>query len=246
MITSDKIINNMRYIKVWFWTHLLFKDRFSFLLDTLKNKNIIHIWPCNSPFTREQYESNDLLYQKLDWIVNKQVWVDIDLESINYLNSKDFSKSKIYHKNMNDSIDLKDFDMIPDFVLMWEVIEHLMNLETSLKSIHTIMTNETKLIITTPNASRFDSFISNFLNISTEHEDHKVWFQLVNLVNLLETNWYEINDYYVSWFNIWCISSNNFMAVWVRKILSFVNLCLVRFFPLFWSTHIIICSKVNN
>lgn len=243
MIKEELVLNDIKYVSIESKTYLWSVHRDMFLLNLLKNKKIIHIWPCDSPFTKARYESKDLLYQKLDQIVDQQVWIDVDVESIEFLNSKNFQKSHIVPINL-DKLEIASYwsGFEADFILMWDVIEHIMNLEHALSFVKSLMKESSKLIITTPNAARLDIFLSNFLNRSSEHTDHKVWFQLVHLVNLLESNGLKIEEYYLAWSSVQFISWTSFGLVFLRKTLSFLNLMLVKFFPLFGSTHILICK----
>lgn len=244
MIKKIYIKNNMKYIVVKGNSHIKNKSREDFLCEIVKWKKIIHIWPCDAPFTVEKYKNNSLLYQKFDLIVDKQIWFDVDADSIDFLNKANFERSKIVYMNMNDQNLDTNIWFEADYIVMWEVIEHIMNLENALKFVSKFMSENTKLIITTPNASRLDVFFSNFLNRSNEHEDHKVWYQLVNLINLIESNWLSYCDYHVSWFTNQSFGWNNLHTSLIRKFFSLLNYMLINFFPLFWNTHILICKKV--
>lgn len=228
-----KIVTKKNWIK---WS------RTNFIIDNCKWKNVLHLWACDWPFLDEKLSSWELLYKKIDAVSNKQIWIDLYKEWVEKLNLLKFKNSEMKHFNLNNFIDsdLKNENF--DVIIMWEVIEHLMNLETAFTSIKSLMNEKTELIITTPNASRFNVFIFNFLWISYEHPDHKVAFHLFNLLRLLESNNFTIIKY---WFldyafpNIW----NSFIKIILRKIFSLTNYLLTKLFPLFWNTQIIVCKK---
>lgn len=72
-----------------------------------------------------------LIYKEIDKVCNEQLWIDLDKESIEFLNSRkeDFPNSKVKFFNMNK---LKALYFKPDVIIFWKVIEHLMNLEIAL------------------------------------------------------------------------------------------------------------------
>jgi 2-polyprenyl-3-methyl-5-hydroxy-6-metoxy-1,4-benzoquinol methylase len=67
------------------------------------------------------------------------------------LNAKknEFLNSKIDFFDMNK---LENLDFKPDIIIFGEVIEHLMNLEIALTNLKKVMSKDTLLIISTPNA----------------------------------------------------------------------------------------------
>lgn len=240
---QHSIKNSIRYIKIPSNLHIRNTGREWFLIPLVTGKKIFHIGPCDAPYTKEKFAKNELLYQKFDAVVEKQIGIDVDAESVAFLNEKSFQKSHIDLLNMNSENTTLYSWFDADYIIMGEVIEHLMNLENALQGMKQYMHHEnTRLVITTPNAARLDIFLSNFMNISSEHSDHKVAFQLVNLFQILEANGFEIEQYNTVWYAIWIFQSEKKTVAFLRKILSFLNLCLTKKFPLFWSTHIVICK----
>lgn len=172
-------------------------SRNKIIIDYCKWKKILHIWACDSPFTESKYtwEMWPLLYREIDKVCENQLWIDLDKNSINFLNLKkdEFTKSEIKFFDMNK---LEDLDYKPDVIIFWEVIEHLMNLEIALNNLKKIMTNNTLLIISTPNAFYISNFIRTLFWYEIIHEDHKVLFSYWYIKNLLRFNDINIKDAY--------------------------------------------------
>jgi len=172
------------------------QSRNKIILNYCKWKKVLHIWACDSPFTEKKYNWNSwpLLYREIDNICNEQLWIDLDKNSIDFLNSKnEFKKSKIIFFDMNK---LESLNFQPDIIIFWEVIEHLMNLEIALTNLKNIMNKNTLLIISTPNAFCINYFINILRNVEYVHEDHKVIFSTATLNNLLNSNWLDIEKIY--------------------------------------------------
>jgi 2-polyprenyl-3-methyl-5-hydroxy-6-metoxy-1,4-benzoquinol methylase len=188
-----------------------FSSRNKLILKYCKNKKVLHIWACDAPRTIERYNENKwlLLYKEIDKICKKQLWIDLDKESIEFLNSKkDIINSNIIFFDMNK---LDALNFTPDIIIFWEVIEHLMNLETALINIKKVMWKNTLLLITTPNAFWVNFFINSIFWIEYQHEDHKVLFSYATLSQLLIYNNFIIEKKYFTKIDK---SKNNFNLFW--------------------------------
>lgn len=171
------------------------RDRDEKIIELCTWKKVLHIGACDSPFTKERQESGDLLFSKIEKVASEQLWIDIDTEMIEYLNSI-YGEGKIIYFDMNK---LEDLDFKPDIIIFWEVIEHLMNIEVALTNLKKVMWPETILLISTPNAFHIRNFIRLLFWFEHFHSDHKVLFSLGYLVNLLNYNWCTIDKYYFTY-----------------------------------------------
>ncbi len=217
------------------------KNRNTLIKEYCKWKKILHIWACDAPFTKEKYnwELWEFLYKEIDLVCKEQLWIDLDTESINFLNSKKnyFSNSRIQYFDMNQ---LENLNFKPDIIVFWEVIEHLMNLEIALTNLKKIMSKNTLLIISTPNAYCFEWILWNFIWKEFFHPDHKMIFTYWLLKNLLKYNWIkEYNFYFCKIPHI-----NNKLHV---KILNFISNYFVYYlFPRFYNNLLFIWKKDNT
>ena len=65
------------------------------ILDQCKGKKVLHIGACDWPYTKDKLGNNNLLYQNIDRVCDEQLGVDLDKDSIKYLNELNiFNKSK--------------------------------------------------------------------------------------------------------------------------------------------------------
>jgi SAM-dependent methyltransferase len=194
------MITTINYKKNYIWA------RNKKIIELCKDKNVLHIWPCDSPFAQEKYNWKlwPLLYRDVDLVCKNQLWIDIINEDIEFFNSKvdDFPRSKIIYFDMNN---LENLDYKPDVIIFSEVIEHLMNIEIALSNLKKIMTSDTLLIIDTPNAFYIWNFIYALFSKEIMHNEHTVYFSYWFLQNILNYNrlsttyeWFCYLDYHKS------------------------------------------------
>jgi len=169
-------------------------NRDNFILDLSRDKNVLHIGACNSPFTEQSFNDGSMLYKKIDGVCNKQLGIDLDEESIAFLEKQNLKNSTVIKGNMNDSLNT-EFDA--DIIIFGETLEHLMNLGIALESIREMMQTDTQLFISVPNAFYIRNFIYALFGKEWQHPDHKVAFTTKTLQALLtETKFTSIDVNY--------------------------------------------------
>ena len=135
---------------------------------------------------------------------------------------------------------LWDLDFKPDIVIFWEVIEHLMNLETALTNIKKSMDRDTLLIISTPNCHWLQHILTSLCGYEIMHEDHKVYFSYWYLKNLLHFNNLEIQKFYFTELDDFKIKSKQNIWVTIR---SNIVKVLQKIFKYNRWTLLFICKK---
>lgn len=169
----------------------IIKNRDSYVREISRAKNVLHIGACDSPFTKEKFETNALLYQKIDMVCNKQLGIDLDKKSIVFLNKQEFQRSTVIYSDMNQ--DFKN-TFEADIVIFGETLEHLMNLQIALENIKNFLSSDTVLFISVPNAFYVRNFIYALFGKEWQHPDHKVAFTPKTLTALLiECKFNDIN-----------------------------------------------------
>lgn len=157
-------------------------SRGAFLVRKSSGKRVLHIGPCNAPYTRDTFGKGELLYEKIDAVAKEQLGVDIDGDAASYINSHPSRVSKVLVADMNEE---KVIDFAPDVIVFGETLEHLMNLGVALDTLKKSMSKETELIITVPNALHYVAVIYAFFNKESLHPDHSVTFTCGTLNQLL-------------------------------------------------------------
>lgn len=219
------------------------KSRNRIILDYCKDKKVLHIWACDAPYTQGKldWHYGPLLYAEIDKVCSQQLWIDLDKESINLLTEKKylFPKSEVRYFDMNE---ISTLDFHPDIIIFWETIEHLMNLETALTNLKWAMTDDTILVISTPNAYYLSNFIASMFGVEDFHDDHKVLFSYGYLLNLLRYNNLKIIKGYFTTLDSFLWSSLNIF--WkIRYILEMPFQFLLKFNS---STLLLFCKKIKK
>lgn len=208
------------------------------IIELCKWKKVLHIWACDSPFTKERYEHGYLLFSKIEKVCKTQLWIDIDKEMIEFLNKK-YGEEKIIYFDMDK---LENLEFEPDIIIFGEVIEHLMNPGIALTNLKKIMKKDTILFISTPNAFYYKNTLRAIIWYEFFHEDHKLLFSMGYLENLLK-----FNDLIVENKSFWKLyrnfKSDFFIKKIIKKILYLIELIISIIFPTLSETLIITCKK---
>lgn len=215
------------------------KNRERFIVDICKNKKVLHLGCCDSPFTEYKYNKGIALFQRIEQVCSIQKGLDIDSAGIDYLKTLGHENIDFYDLNQS-----KEIDFAPDVIVFADTLEHLMNLEVAISSLKNLMDEKTELIITVPNATMLSRVIGNFRGRIKEHEDHKVSFTYSALKQLLEFNHLTVNNIFLAGeLNI----DNSFRkekipVTILRAVYTTIYKGVCFFFPLFSESLIITCS----
>jgi len=121
------------------------------------------------------------------------IGVDIEKETLETLSKKPFLYNMVYG-------DVECLDKIEEFDIVFagELIEHLSNLDGFLESVKRNLKEDGKFILTTPNATRINSFTRIlFKGKSIESQYHTLTFTAYLINNLLKLKGFkEIKVYY--------------------------------------------------
>jgi len=227
-IFDMKIINTNSFNKYVFKRNFVLY-RNSFILSYCKWKKILHIWMCDAPFTKNKFINGELLHSELLKISDNVYWIDIDENSIIYLQSKGINNLYCIDFTDTKNVDfLKEFNF--DIIILWETMEHLENPWFFLDWLKKIMNNKTELLISVPN--NFSLINNLYWIISQEHihSDHKIWFSMWLLYQILSSKWFNINYYYFTFLK----KPNFIINIWS---------IFFRIFPVFSNNLMVICQK---
>ncbi len=212
------------------------RDRDEYILAMCKGKNVLHIGAADCPYTRERFDDASLLYVKIDKVCKEQLGIDIDEDAVSYLNKKEMRSSRLQLRDMNK---LQDMDFRPDVIIMGETLEHLMNLQISFDSLKHVMTEDTELVISVPNAFYIMNFIYALFSKEQQHDDHSVAFTFKTLTALLKKNNMHIRDFaftsleFSRWKNL----------NWKGKIMFVIVRIFIHISPLFNETLLAVVKK---
>ncbi len=172
------------------WRKVL-RERNKKIIELCRGKKVLHLGATDRPYTKEQFEKWILLHAKITDVSKETLWLDLDHDAINYLSKKWYDNIIQMDFNKINWLDYK-----PDVIVFGETIEHIMNLELFFQNLKKTMTNDTILIITTPNALCFIIQLLWLFGKEIVHPDHNIIFTLWTIKQLLEKNWFKVVDNY--------------------------------------------------
>ena len=145
--------------------------RDEYVVEKCSDKKVLHIGACDAPFTKEKFENNLLLHGKLIDSASELIGVDIDDQSIDFLQEKGITN--ILKVDMNN---IETINFQPEIIVFGETIEHLDNIKNGLATLTRIMDKDSRLLISTPNALSLLNILNALLRKEHCHPDHVVNF----------------------------------------------------------------------
>jgi len=214
-------------------------NRTDFIINLVKEKKVLHIGATDWPYTEEKFNRGALLYVQLGPIVKEQLGIDLDADTIKFLEGKKIPNSRLIQLDMNKATDL-NFDS--DVIIFGETLEHLMNLEIALSNIKKNMNQSTQLMISVPNAVSFSSFVATLLGRENQHPDHSVAFTYKTLTQLLGKNDLEVIDFCFSFLEPSAWNKLN----WKGKVDYLIQKLMIKISPLFSPTLVCVVRLKNG
>lgn len=144
----------------------------------VSGKNIIHFGCADHiEIIEEKIRKNTWFHKRLMSCTNRCIGIDNNEKAIDYLVSQlkipDVFYLDIERDDIPENISQQKFD----YLVMGEIIEHVDNPVSFLKSIHEKFGSCVEnIILTTPNAFRWSNFRHAFNNFEGINSDHRYWF----------------------------------------------------------------------
>lgn len=156
-------------------------DRDEEIVEQCRGKTILHVGAADAPFEVDKGRTGVLLHQKIQRVAKRVVGVDIDVKAIEAL--REFGI---------DDIVCADFcasDPFPgevfDVVLCCDVIEHVPSPGPLLSACRRYMDDNSKLIVTTINATALKPALRALAGRESVHSDHLAYYSFATLGKLL-------------------------------------------------------------
>lgn len=163
--------------------------RDEYLLEKCSGKKVLHIGACDAPFTKEKFENKLLLHNKLADSAAELIGVDVDDQSIKFLQEKGITNILKIDMNHIETINFQ-----PEVIVFGETIEHLDNIKNGLTTLTRVMGKDSRLLISTPNAFSLLNFVNALLRKEHCHPDHVVNFTPKTLEQCLLRSELEVEE----------------------------------------------------
>jgi 2-polyprenyl-3-methyl-5-hydroxy-6-metoxy-1,4-benzoquinol methylase len=172
-------------------------DRQAFILDRCAGKKVLDIGCADYPMTEEKADKGELLYTSICEAAAKVIGVDYSPEGVAVLESLGYENLVV-----GDAEDLGalGLDESFDVIVAGELIEHLMNVGRFFQGVRDLMSRDTTLILSVPNAHAAKRFLRVALGSELVNRDHAYYFSQANIELLCTRHGLEVQEchYYLA------------------------------------------------
>lgn len=151
------------------------------ILRLCQGKKVLHLGCADYPFT--EMGPGRLLHTRLSQVASELWGLDNCANAMEQLRAMGFPNLVVADvEDLASAAIPGDFDVI----VAGEIIEHLACPGNFLRSIRSIMSERTQLVLTTQNAFGFKLFVHSLLGNEKVHSDHNYYFSYYTISQLLE------------------------------------------------------------
>jgi len=151
--------------------------RMEYVEDIVKNKNIIHVgFADHIPLVVKKIKEDKWFHKRLVECTKRCLGVDTNKEAVDYC--KRLGYVDIINFDIeNDEVPPQISQTKWDYILVAEILEHVNNPAAFLEVINKKYWNIIdKIIVTVPNAFRFENFQNSRKHMEHINTDHRYWF----------------------------------------------------------------------
>ncbi|ACJ75793.1 conserved hypothetical protein [Thermosipho africanus TCF52B] len=194
---SGKLFSNGLEISIQESPYFL---RTELLEKICESKKIIHIgFADHKDLIIKKIENNVWLHGRILKKAAKCVGIDINKEAIEFIQKKIGIKDLYCLDVEKDDLPLEILSEKWDYILIPEVIEHVDNPVNFLKNIKNKFSNiSDKIVITVPNAFKFENFLNAMKNKEVINSDHRYWFTVYTIAKVLTLSGISIENFYLA------------------------------------------------
>jgi len=216
------------------------RNREFFLAELVKDKVVLHGGCVDSGIFEERVEKNELLHNIITEKAKEVIGVDNNAEGI--MKMKEWGYQNVYHADLENWSYPKSFDVI----ILGEIIEHIDNCGSFLKTIRRFCNEKTLVVFTTPNAYYFLFWLYTLFKRESIHPDHNYLFSFNSLRILLNKFGFKVVKNIILWEKIsFTRVDDSFGQHMIKKIAaSVLNLfSIIRFFMPQYGKSLIVIAK---
>lgn len=170
-------------------------DRITLIRKITKDKSVIHVGCADHiELIEKKRKKNTWLHQILIDNTSRCAGIDLNPESISYmkntLNIPDVHCIDITRDKVPEILNLKW-----DYLLLGEVLEHIGDPVSFLRSVRDIYRGVAeKILITVPNGFCYENLINTFRQRELINSDHKYWFTPYTISKVMAEAYLEVDE----------------------------------------------------
>ncbi|MDA3838339.1 MAG: methyltransferase domain-containing protein [Candidatus Delongbacteria bacterium] len=175
----------------------LFYDRILYLTNISQKKKVIHVGCVDHmPLIKSKIKDDTWLHKKLSEASTKCVGIDINKDGINFL-KKELKYTNVHYMDiLNSEIPIQIIQEKWDVMILGEILEHIDNPVQFLTKLREKFYKYVEyLVITVPNAFRFNNFLSSLKHFEHINSDHRYWFTPYTLSKICTLSNYKVDSF---------------------------------------------------
>lgn len=160
-------------------------DRDAAIIEECRGRSVLHVGAADAPFEIEKGRSGELLHQKIQKVASKLIGIDVDVEAIAALG--ELGVNDIILGDITTDGGVLEGETF-DVVLCCDVIEHVSSAGDLLVACRRFMRPDSKLMVTTINATALKPALRALGGREAVHHDHVAYYSFSTLGKLLTLN----------------------------------------------------------
>jgi hypothetical protein len=230
-------------------------DRERHVVELCRGKKVVHLGAAQASdnidigMYGQRIDPATFLHSRISAVASSCLGIDYNSKSIEFLRSN-YKIENIVLANIENASSLSSLKIAPDIIVMGELIEHLLNPGLALSNIkEQLMSHETQLVITTPNALDASNFLYGLLRKEAQDPDHVATYSPRLLRRLCEKSGLDVVDLKYYQVNISSSGRNMFRIrrpIPRRFLLFLFYNSLLRINSAYSSGLIVTARKVKN
>lgn len=155
-------------------------------------KTVLHLGFVDEGILEERLQRQTWLHEQLSRVARKLVGVDISVQGVNRARELGYEHSYVGDVENLSGLPFPRLDY--DIILAPDVIEHVANPGLFLSELWRVVTSETVIVITTPNALSIKTLFFPLVGTEVVHPDHNFYYSPTTLTTLLTKHGFGVTE----------------------------------------------------
>lgn len=207
------------------------------ILRLCSGKTVLHLGFVDEGILEDRLQQHTWLHEQLSRVAEKLVGIDISVRGVNRARELGYEDS--YAGDVENLSRLPFPRLDYDIILAPDIIEHVANPGLFLSELRRIVTSETTVLVTTPNALSIKTLFFPLVGTEVVHPDHNFYYSPTTLTTLLTKHGFGVTEV-ACYSDVWIPNFQNSRSRWDSLLKSIytpvefaLRYSLVPLFPYF-------------